>query len=137
MPWAGYQKGIDENQTKSRESSESRLKQAEQALKKAKTPQELIDLLTETPNKDSQMNMLRTTTGNKKMRTTCQEMMIPNEMTFFLRPVQSKLDIDFWKINSNKNDLWVEILSNRILNHPKLKIDDPYKKYYEDYKEAL
>ena len=88
-------------------------------LKSAKEPMDIIDGLAETPNKDTQMNSLRTTTNNKKMRTTAQEMLIPFEQTFFLRPVQSKLDIDFWKINQSKTDLWVEILSNRLLNHPK------------------
>jgi len=119
LPWAGYQYGINIQQDKSRESSESRLKQAERVLKSAKEPMDIIDGLAETPNKDTQMNSLRTTTNNKKMRTTAQEMLIPFEQTFFLRPVQSKLDIDFWKINQSKTDLWVEILSNRLLNHPK------------------
>ena len=99
LPWAGYQLNVDPQQTKSRESSESRLKYAQQALEQSKTPIELLDLLAITPESNTQMNPLRTTTESKKMRTTAQEMIIPYEQTFFLRPIQSKLDIDFWKIN--------------------------------------
>jgi hypothetical protein len=137
IPWAGYQKGINSSQTKSRESSDARLKQAEEVLKTAKTPVDLIDGLAQTPNKDPQMNSLRTTSGDKKMRTTAQEMIIPYEHTFYLRPIQSKLDIDFWKINQSKTDLWLEILSNRTLNHPEKKEHDQFTKYYSDYKDII
>jgi hypothetical protein len=138
LPWAGYQKGIDSNQDKSRESSESRLNQAILVLKRAKNPIDIIDGLAETPNSNTQMNSLRTTTEQKKMRTTAQEMIIPQEHTFYLRPIQSKLDIDFWKINQSKTDLWLEILSNRPINHPKqIEEKDQFKKYYKDYKDIL
>ena len=61
-------------------------------------------------------------------------MMIPVEKTFYLRPIQSKLDIDFWTINQNKNDLWVEILSNRALHYPeKVEESDNMKKLYNMY----
>ena len=120
LPWAGYQRGVNANQDLSRRSSESRLKYAEQALKSAQTPDELINGLAAHPESNTQMNPLRTTTDTKKMRTTAQEMIIPSEQTFFLRPIQSRLDIDFWKINQNKDDIWVEILSNRAFRHPDL-----------------
>jgi len=64
------------------------------------------------------MNVLRTTTDRKMMRTTAQEMIIPIERTFFLRPVQTKMEIDFWRLNQLKQDMWVEILSNRSLSAP-------------------
>lgn len=137
LEWAGYQYGIDHKQDKSRESSESRLNQAERILKSATEPMNIIDGLAETPNSDTQMNSLRTTTDSKKMRTTAQEMLIPFEQTFFLRPVQSKLDIDFWKINQSKTDLWVEILSNRLLNHPKTQDLDKYKLIGTKYQKII
>jgi len=120
LPWAGYQTGVNAAQDLSRKSSESRLRYAEQALKVAKNPDELVNGLAIHPEKNTQMNPLRTTTDTKKMRTTAQEMIIPSEQTFFLRPIQSKLDIDFWRINQNKDDIWVEILSNRAMRHPDL-----------------
>jgi hypothetical protein len=118
LPWAGYQMGVNAAQDLSRKSSESRLRYAYQALAKAQTPNELLNELAQTPEKNKQMNPLRTTTDRKMMRTTAQEMIIPMDQTFYLRPIQSKLDIDFWKINQNKDDLWVEILSNRELMFP-------------------
>jgi len=118
LDWAGYQYGVDKAQDLSRESSEARLKQAQAVVKNAKTPQDLIDGLCAQPNKNTQMNALRTTTDRKKMRTTAQEMIIPIENTFYLRPVQSKLEFDFWKLNQEEPDMWIEILSNRSLSHP-------------------
>ena len=85
------------------------------------------------------MNPLRTTTDTKKMRTTAQELIIPGEQTFYLRPIQSKLDIDFWRINQNKDDLWVEILSNRVMRKPKnpdvvmAEEEDPYAELAKTY----
>ena len=117
LDWAGYQYGVDEKQDLSRESSESRLKQAQAVAKSAKTPQDIIDGLAQQPNIDTQMNALRTTTSRKMMRTTAQEMIIPIENTFYLRPVSSHLHFDFWKLNQEEPDMWVEILSNRALKH--------------------
>jgi hypothetical protein len=118
LDWAGYQYGVDEKQDLSRKSSEARLKQAQAVVKNAKTPQDIIDGLCQQPNDDTQMNVLRTTTNRKMMRTTAQEMIIPIENTFYLRPIQSKLEFDFWKLNQEEPDMWVEILSNRSLSHP-------------------
>jgi hypothetical protein len=120
LDWAGYQYGIDKNQDLSRKSSESRMKQAEAVLKQAKTPQDIIDGLCAQPNKNTQMNALRTTTDRKMMRTTAQEMIIPIERTFFIRPVQVKMAIDFWKMNQEEPDMWLEVLSNRSLKSPPL-----------------
>jgi hypothetical protein len=96
------------------------MKQAEAVLKRAKTPQDIIDGLCAQPNKNTQMNALRTTTDRKMMRTTAQEMIIPIERTFFLRPVQVKIAIDFWKMNQEEPDMWLEVLSNRSLKSPPL-----------------
>jgi len=62
-----------------------------------------------------QLNVLRTAHDRKQMRTTSQIMIIPEEKTFFIRPVQSHMTFNFWELNKPKNDLWVEILSNRVL----------------------
>ena len=118
LDWAGYQYGVDEKQDLSRESSESRLEQAQQVLKTATTPQELINGLCNQPHENTQMNALRTTTSRKKMRTTAQEMIVPIENTFYVRPVQCRMDIDFWKLNEMEPDMWVEVLSNRSLHYP-------------------
>ena len=64
------------------------------------------------------MNALRTTTERKKMRTTAQELIVPIEKTFYVRPVQCKMDVDFWRLNQEEPDMWVEVLSNRSLRYP-------------------
>lgn len=140
LPWAGYQMGVNKAQDLSRKSSESRLDYAQRALDTASTPDDLINALAQTPESNPQMNPLRTTTDRKMMRTTAQFMIIPSQQTFYLRPIQSKLDIDFWKINQNKDDLWVEILSNRELMFPNQRdvvmdqeTESPFAKIAEKY----
>lgn len=121
LPWAGYQNTGEENERLSRKSSESRLKIAERVVKKAKTPLSLIDLLCGKYTEDPQMNALRTSTDRKKMRTTAQILLMPAERTMYVRPIQSNLNYNFWKMDNPEADTWVEILSNKPLwqDHPK------------------
>lgn len=116
IPTAGYQRVQgDDNQTASRISSESRRAIAEYVVNNATKPHEIIDGLAKTYIENPQLNVLRTTHEKKKMRTTSQIMIIPEEKTFYIRPVQSHMTFNFWDLNKPNNDLWVEILSNRIL----------------------
>lgn len=121
LPWAGYQSTGEENERLSRKSSESRLKIAERVVKKAKTPLALIDLLCGKYVDDPQMNALRTTSDRKKMRTTAQILLMPAEKTMYVRPIQSNMSYNFWKMDDPEADTWVEILSNKPLwqDHPK------------------
>jgi hypothetical protein len=121
LTWAGYQSTGEENEKLSRKSSESRLKIAERVVKKAKTPLSLIDLLCGKYVDDPQMNALRTSTDRKKMRTTAQILLIPAEKTMYVRPIQSNISYNFWKMDDPEADTWVEILSNKPLwqDHPK------------------
>lgn len=121
LEWAGYQMGNNANESLSRRSSESRLKLAQKAVDKAKSPQAILDLLCKKYVDDPQMNPLRTTSDKKKMRTTAQIMMIPSERTMYVRPIQSSLSFNFWKMDDPEADTWVEILSNKPLwqDHPR------------------
>lgn len=121
LPWAGYQMGESEGQKISRKSSESRMKLAEEALKGAKSPQAMIDLLCKKYTSDPQMNPLRMSSDTKKMRTTSQILLIPAERTMYVRPIQSSISYNFWKMDDPRADTWVEILSNRPLwqDHPR------------------
>lgn len=125
LPWAGYQRGVDENQTLSRISSEARLVQAQMVVETAKDPEDMIDGLCQILVDHPQLNVMRTDTTRKKMRTTAQEMVIPNEKTLFVRPVASHMTFDFWKLNQPDADTWVEILSNRALYKKIKSKDDP------------
>jgi hypothetical protein len=116
LPWAGYQavEG-DDNQTASRLSSEARLLQAEHVVQSARNSEELIDKMCKVYVNNPAMNIMRHQSGNKKMRTTAQEMIIPSERTLYCRPISSHIEFDFWQLNKPERNCWVEILSNRAL----------------------
>ena len=124
LSWAGYQRGISDNETLSRISSESRKLIAEIVTKVSETPDEIIDGLCKDFTRDGQMNALRTSTEKKKMRTTSQIMIVPKERTMYVRPIQSNMQFNFWSLNNPKQQTWIEILSNRIL-YKNLKDSDP------------
>jgi hypothetical protein len=130
LEWAGYQrKDDDEAQTASRVSSESRRAIADKVVDNAETPQDMIDGMAGTYVNNPQLNILRTAHKKKMMRTTSQIMIIPEEKTFFIRPVQSHMTFNFWELNHPKHDLWVEILSNRVLwKHHKEHGEPPFPK---------
>jgi hypothetical protein len=130
LPWAGYQRDEKKkNEWLSRISSESRRLIAMQVANDAQDPEEIMDNLVKNYTNNGQLNALRTSGDKKKMRTTSQIMIIPQEKTMYVRPVQSHLNFDFWKMNYPKQQTWVEILSNRILyshikGHPEM--DPPF-----------
>lgn len=115
LPDAGYQRGINEAQTTSRTSSESRKLIADIVTFLANNPEDIINGLTKNFKNNGQLNALRTSTKEKKMRTTSQIMIIPKENTMFVRPVQSNMEFNFWELNKPDQQTWVEILSNRVL----------------------
>lgn len=115
LPWAGYQFGVDRNQTLSRISSMARYLQAAAITKAAKTPQQLIDGLCQVYVQSPQLNVLRVADGRKRMRTTMQEMLIPSQRTMYVRPVNSHVIFDVWNLNKPNKECWVEMLSNRAL----------------------
>lgn len=116
LAWAGYQRSAtNESGTLSRISSESRLLQAQYVVEKAIDPEDLIDSMCKIYVDHPQLNIMRTDTDRKKMRTTAQEMIIPSERTLYCRPISSHITFDFWKLNHPKSNCWVELLSNREL----------------------
>jgi hypothetical protein len=130
LEWAGYQRDTeDEAQTASRISSESRRAIADKVVHEAETPQDIIDGMAGTYVANPQLNVLRTSHKKKMMRTTSQILIIPEEKTFFIRPVQSHMTFNFWELNNPKHNLWVEILSNRVLwTHRKEHGEPPFPK---------
>lgn len=125
LPNAGYQRvEDDESQTLSRISSESRRLIAMDVASRAEDPEDIINQLTKNYTGNGQLNAVRTTTEKKKMRTTSQILIIPEDKTMYVRPVQSNMNFNFWDLNSPKQQTWVEILSNRIL-YTNLRNSDP------------
>ena len=116
MPTAGYQRKPDNrSETLSRISSETRLLLAEAVVNAARKPEDLVDGMCQVYINDSQLNIMRTSTENKKMRTTSQQLCVPKERTLYCRPVSSHSKFDFWRLNRPNTGVWVEILSNRAL----------------------
>ena len=116
LPTAGYQrKPTNKSETLSRISSESRLLQAQAVAEAAEDPEDLVDGLCQVYINDPQLNIMRTSTERKKMRTTSQQLCVPKEKTLYCRPVSSHLEFDFWNLNRPNTNVWVEILSNRAL----------------------
>lgn len=116
LEWSGFQRNpTNINETLDRISSESRLAQAEAVVKNANLPTDLVDGMCKIYIDDPQLNIMRTSTGHKKMRTTSQQLCVPREKTLYCRPVSSNLQFDFWKLNKPERSTWVELLSNREL----------------------
>lgn len=116
LPWASFQRRDDDpEQTADRISSEARLLQAEQVVKNAKTPEDLVDGMCQVNIDNPQLNIMRMSTGKDEFRTTSQQLCVPRERTLYCRPVSSNLKFDFWTLNKPKPNVWVEILSNRAL----------------------
>ena len=113
---AGYQRDpASKSHTLSRISSESRLALAEAVVATAEVPEDLVDGMCQVYLNNPQLNIMRTSTEQKKMRTTSQQLCVPEEKTLYCRPVSSHLQFDFWGLNRPNTDVWVEILSNRAL----------------------
>lgn len=116
LPWASFQRNSkDKQEVKDRLSSEARLIQAEEVVKNAKTPEDLVDGMCKVYVDDPQLNILRTSLEKNMFRTTSQQLCVPKERTLYCRPISSNLKFDFWSLNKPKTNVWVEILSNRAL----------------------
>lgn len=113
---AGYQRNPDdESEYLGRISSDARLLQAQAVVESAKKPEDLVDGMCQVYVNDPQLNIMRTSTERKKMRTTSQQLCVPKERTLYCRPISSHVEFDFWSLNKPDTNVWVEILGNREL----------------------
>lgn len=118
IPWAGYQTGGDSaGERASAKSSHTRYKLALQGLTKAQDPQDMLDALTVTPEKNPQMNPVRLEKNTRKkiMRTTGQIMLIASKLTLHYRPIFSDIEFDFNKLNHPSYKTNFEITSSKRL----------------------
>jgi hypothetical protein len=114
LTWAGYQKDSDdENQIKSRKSSEARHDVTIKNLKNVTTPDEMLDALCDLSNDDPQLNPIRLGDyqSRKKLKTTGILLMIPSKHLLKYIPVWCKVSVDknFTKINSDKTKTFFEL----------------------------
>jgi hypothetical protein len=113
---AGYQRTRgDKSETLGRISSEARLLQAQALVEAAQEPEDLVDGMCQVYINDPQLNIMRMSTERKKMRTTSQQLCVPQERTLYCRPISSHVEFDFWDLNRPDTNVWVEILGNREL----------------------
>lgn len=113
FPFAGYKKKGDKHQRKNRTSSEERLQQTIENLKKIDNPNDMLEAISKTPNRSPQKNTLRLDTKRKAMRTTGQLMLIPEERTLYYRPIWCNVDFNFEKLDSAKTKTFFQLLSAR------------------------
>jgi hypothetical protein len=116
LPFLGYSKK-NPDQVKKRESSDSRLAIARKEVEKAKDPQEFLNSLGVTPEKNAQMNPIRLAKNDPAdMLTTGQILLIPDHKTLTYRPTLSEVELDNYnKINGVQSKTYFEIISNRQL----------------------
>lgn len=116
LPFLGYQMNVD-HQRKKRISSDSRYNIALKGAKDCKDPQELLNSIGVTPEKDPQLNPIRL--GKNKpedMLTTGQILIVPDHHTLTYRPTMSEVELDNYnKINGVSSNTYFEIISNRQL----------------------
>lgn len=113
---AGYQRTRgDKSETLGRISSDARLLQAQALGEAAQEPEDLVDGMCQVYINDPQLNIMRMSTERKKMRTTSQQLCVPQERTLYCRPISSHVEFDFWDLNRPDTNVWVEILGNREL----------------------
>ena len=113
---AGYQRTRgDKSETLGRISSDARLLQAQAVVEVARKPEDLVDGMCQVYINDPQLNIMRMSTERKKMRTTSQQLCVPQERTLYCRPISSHVEFDFWDLNRPDTNVWVEILGNREL----------------------
>ena len=115
MPRAGYQRGVDEAQTCSRISSESRLKIAECMTDLASSPMDLLDRLTYHECENPQLNACRLDTRPSQLKTTGQLMIVPSKKTLYYRPIMCEINFDYWRVNHPDSKTYFELCGMRPL----------------------
>lgn len=106
LPWEGYQKS-DIEQIKSRESSETRFKIADEGIGNATTAEEMLMSISDTSNKNEQMNPVRRGdyTDKKMLKTTGQICLIPSQKELIYIPIWCDFDAsNFIRTNSSKSE---------------------------------
>ena len=126
--WAGFQLGYTETQDLWHKSSVMRLEQAQKAIKKATSLHEMIDELAEKNEKDLQFNIFRVENKPKQMRTIFQWGFDLKNHMVYIRPIQTKMDVDITKTMVSaeilNNDIIKKRFDGKIRHFTKLKINN-------------
>lgn len=117
LPQLGYKvDAADPYFARARKSSEVRRKIALNGVKNCTDPLEMMNAISETPNKDAFMNPIRLGDTNKgDMVTTGQLMLVPVERTMHYRPMYSEVQFKYSKLNGPDAKTFFEIISSKKL----------------------
>lgn len=117
LKYTGYAPDrVDKFGNNSRQSSVNRLKIVREEIEKIKNPYDMLDCISNTDNKDPQLNPLRMDDRHiKSIRTTGQIMIVSGDNSLHYRPIYCKTIFDYDKINSPVSKTFFEIISNRKL----------------------
>jgi len=117
LPQLGYKvDAADPYFARARKSSEVRRKIALNGVKNCTDPLEMMNAISETPNKDVFMNPIRLGDTNKgDMVTTGQLMLVPAERTMHYRPIYSEVQFKYSKLNGPDSKTFFEIISSKKL----------------------
>ena len=111
LPKAGYQRGIDADQTANRISSESRLLIANHMTKHATGPFDHLERLTYHANENPQLNCCRLDSRKDALHTTGQLMIIPSRQTLCYRPILCDLNFDYFSLNKPESKTFFQVLN--------------------------
>ena len=116
IPYLGYSEK-DPKQREKAKYSRVRYEIAHKEADNCKDPQELLNSIGVTPNKNAQMNPIRLKkNGPDDMLTTGQILIVPSNHTLTYRPTLSEIELDNYnKINGVASKTYFEIISNRQL----------------------
>lgn len=107
LPWAGFQPGYDKTQDMWYESSITRMEIAERLTRDAKNPVEMLDGLAARDHEDLQLNVFRIEEKPGQMRTIFQWAFVPGEAIVYLRPIETKMDV-----NVSREMIQVKVVDN-------------------------
>ena len=108
----------DEHEKEGRLSSVTRRKKSIKALEKITDPADMLDCISDsTSDKNPQMNPLRRDPSRspKVLETTGQIMLSPDNLTLSYRPITSKLEFDFNKLDGQDRKTSFEVVSAKKL----------------------
>lgn len=107
LPWAGFQKGVNDQQDIWAKSSRLRMLQAEHSTRKAKTAEEMLDGLIQRMTPDLQLNQFRVQSKPRQMRTIFQWAFVPSEAMVYIRPIETKFEL-----NVDREMIQAKVLDN-------------------------
>jgi hypothetical protein len=113
IPQLGYQRGIDEKMDNSRTSSEKRYETVLKQIQKIQNPEQLLNCVSITKDKNPQLNPLRTKDPKKKSElcTTGQIVLYPEKLKMEYRPIWGDVNLsNINKINGKSSNLFLSIL---------------------------